>query len=146
MRDEESRLLENRLLLTNSLFIWIIAIFAVTFILSLYMLWEHYGGLTRELAKRELAERNAQNLSAQLLSAQDQERRKIARDLHDGLGQTLVAGKMIADTIVNRPPERQNWFPRRAPCPICFIRRWSTSSDSLPRRGLTWRVSRAERE
>jgi signal transduction histidine kinase len=108
MRDDESRLLEHRLLLTNSLFIWIIAIFAVTFILSLYMLWEHYRGLTRELAQRELAERNAQNLSAQLLSAQDQERRKIARDLHDGLGQTLVAAKMIADTIVNRPPERQN--------------------------------------
>jgi len=108
MRDEESRLLEHRLLLTNSLFIWIIAIFAVTFILSLYMLWEHYRGLTRELAQREHAERYAQNLSAQLLCAQDQERRKIARDLHDGLGQTLVAAKMIADTIVNRPPERQN--------------------------------------
>jgi signal transduction histidine kinase len=108
MRNEESRLLGRRLLLTNSLFLWIIAIFAVTFILSLYMLWEHYRGLTRELAQRKLAERNAQNLSVQLLSAQDQERRKIARDLHDGLGQTLVAAKMIADTIVNRPPERQN--------------------------------------
>jgi signal transduction histidine kinase len=108
MRNEESRLLDRRLLLTNSLFLWIVAIFAVTFILSLYMLWEHYRGLTRELAQRKLAERNAQNLSVQLLSAQDQERRKIARDLHDGLGQTLVAAKMIADTIVNRPPERQN--------------------------------------
>ena len=108
MRDEESRLLDRRLLLTNSLFRWIVAIFAVTFILSLYMLWEHYRGLTLELAQRKLAERNAQNLSMQLLSAQDQERRKIARDLHDGLGQTLVAAKMIADAIVNRPPERQN--------------------------------------
>jgi signal transduction histidine kinase len=108
MRDGESRLLDRRLLLTDSLFIWIIAIFAVTFLLSLYMLWEHYRGLTRELAQRKLAEHNAQNLSAQLLSAQDQERRKIARDLHDGLGQTLVAAKMIADAIVNRPPERQN--------------------------------------
>jgi CHASE3 domain sensor protein len=108
MRDEESRLLDRRLLLTNSLFLWIIAIFAVTFILSLYMLWEHYRGLTRELAQRKLAERNAQNLSLQLMSAQDQERRKIARDLHDGLGQILVAAKMIADTLVNRPPEKQN--------------------------------------
>ena len=108
MRDEESRLLDRRLLLTNSLFIWIVAIFAVTFILSLYMLWEHYRGLTRELAQRKLAERNAQNLSVQLLRAQDQERRKIARDLHDGLGQILVAAKMIADTLVNRPAEKQN--------------------------------------
>jgi signal transduction histidine kinase len=108
IRDEESRLLDRRLLLTNSLFLWIVAIFAVTFILSLYMLWEHYRGLTRELAQRKLAERNAQNLSVQLMSAQDQERRKIARDLHDGLGQTLVAAKMIADTLVNRPAEKQN--------------------------------------
>jgi signal transduction histidine kinase len=113
MRQEESRLLDRRLLLTNSLFLWIVAIFAVTFILSLYMLWEHYRGLTRELSQRKLAERNAQNLSVQLLSAQDQERRKIARDLHDGLGQTLVAAKMIADTIVNRPPERQNLLDLR---------------------------------
>jgi signal transduction histidine kinase len=108
MRDGESRLLDRRLLLTNSLFFWIVAIFAVTFILSLWMLWEHYRGLTRELAQRKLAERNAQNLSAQLLSAQDQERRKIARDLHDGLGQTLVAAKMIADTLVKRPLEKQS--------------------------------------
>ena len=108
MRDSESRLLDRRLLLTNSLFLWIIAIFAVTFVLSLYMLWEHYRGLTRELAQRKLAEHNAQNLSAQLLSAQDQERRKIARDLHDGLGQILVAAKMIADALVKRPPEKQN--------------------------------------
>lgn len=113
MRDEESRLLDRRLLLTNSLFLWIVAIFAVTFILSLYMLWEHYRVLTRELGQRKLAEHNARNLSVQLLSAQDQERRKIARDLHDGLGQTLVAAKMIADTIVNRPPERQNLLDLR---------------------------------
>jgi len=113
MRDEESRLLDRRLLLTNSLFLWIVAIFAVTFILSLYMLWEHYRVLTRELGQRKLAEHNARNLSVQLLSAQDQERRKIARDLHDGLGQTLVAAKMIADTIVNRLPERQNLLDLR---------------------------------
>jgi signal transduction histidine kinase len=113
MRDAESRLLDRRLLLTNSLFLWIIAIFSVTFILSLYMLWEHYRWLTRELAQRTLAERNAQNLSAQLLGAQDQERRKIARDLHDGLGQILVAAKMIADTLVNRPPEKQNLLDLR---------------------------------
>jgi signal transduction histidine kinase len=108
MREEESRLLDRRLLLTNSLFVWVVAIFAVTFILSLYMLWEHYRGLTLELTQRTLAERNAQNLSTQLLRAQDQERRKIARDLHDGLGQILVAAKMIADTLVKRPLEKQS--------------------------------------
>jgi signal transduction histidine kinase len=107
IKDVESILLEHRLVLTNSLFTSIIVISAGTFLLSLYMLWEHYRGLNRELAKRKLAERNALNLGLQLLNAQDQERRKIARDLHDGLGQNLAAAKMIADSFLHRPPEKQ---------------------------------------
>jgi len=103
MRDMESNLLDRRLLLSNSLFGWVIGIFAVTFLFSLYMLWEHYRSLNRELAQRKLAERNALNLSAQLLNAQDEERRRVARELHDGLGQNLVAAKMIVDALVSRP-------------------------------------------
>jgi signal transduction histidine kinase len=107
IKDVESRLLDRRMALTDSLFIWIIVISAGTFVLSLYMLWEHYRGLNRELAKRKVAEQNALNLGLQLLNAQDQERRKIARDLHDGLGQNLAAAKMIADSFLHRPPEKQ---------------------------------------
>ena len=36
-------------------------------------------------------------LSVRLMSAQDQERRRIARDLHDGLGQELAVAKMVLD-------------------------------------------------
>ena len=39
-------------------------------------------------------------LSVRLMSAQDQERRRIARDLHDGLGQELAVAKMILDKIL----------------------------------------------
>jgi PAS domain S-box-containing protein len=39
-------------------------------------------------------------LSVRLMSAQDQERRRIARDLHDGLGQELAVAKMILDKMV----------------------------------------------
>jgi signal transduction histidine kinase len=35
-----------------------------------------------------------QNLSQRLLKAQDEERRRVARDLHDSTGQTLTALKM----------------------------------------------------
>ncbi len=107
MQDAEANLLERRLLLTKSLFIWTIVILALTYIVTLYMLWEHYRSLAFELRQRRLAERNALNLSAQLLNAQDQERRKIARDLHDGLGQNLVAAKMITDSLLSRAPEKQ---------------------------------------
>jgi PAS domain S-box-containing protein len=39
-------------------------------------------------------------LSVRLMSAQDQERRRIARELHDGLGQELTVAKMVLDKMV----------------------------------------------
>jgi signal transduction histidine kinase len=39
-------------------------------------------------------------LSAQLLRVQDDERRRIARELHDGLGQYLAAAKITLDTLM----------------------------------------------
>lgn len=38
-------------------------------------------------------------LSTRLLTMQDQERRRIARDLHDGLGQELAVAKMVLDRM-----------------------------------------------
>jgi PAS domain S-box-containing protein len=43
-------------------------------------------------------------LSVRLMSAQDQERRRIARDLHDGLGQELAVAKMILDRMLLQKP------------------------------------------
>jgi signal transduction histidine kinase len=114
MKDAESNLLERRLLYADSLFSWIIAILAVTYVLALYMLWEHYRGLTYELAERKAAERYASSLSSQLMRAQDQERRKIARDLHDGLGQSLVGAKMITDSLLKRFPNEPKLADLRA--------------------------------
>lgn len=103
MQNAESGLLVLRTVNTRAVFRWAVVIATFSYLLSLYVLWDHYWGLTRELKQRQLAEQNALKLSAQLLSAQDQERRKIARDLHDGLGQVLVAAKMASDALLNRP-------------------------------------------
>ena len=51
------------------------------------------------LRERSLALRD---LSSRLLRVQDQERRRIARELHDGLGQYLVALKMNLDLLRQR--------------------------------------------
>jgi PAS domain S-box-containing protein len=45
----------------------------------------------RDITKRKRAEEELQRLSGRLLRSQDEERRKIARDLHDSTGQVLVA-------------------------------------------------------
>lgn len=40
------------------------------------------------------------HLSTRLMALQDEERRRIARELHDGLGQELIAAKMMLDGIL----------------------------------------------
>jgi PAS domain S-box-containing protein len=48
-------------------------------------------------------------LSVRLMTMQDQERRRLARDLHDGLGQELAVAKMVLDRMIlqksAQPPE-----------------------------------------
>jgi signal transduction histidine kinase len=55
-------------------------------------------GLEREIQRRRLKEirnkRDLQRLSARLVDAQEQERRALARELHDEVGQALTALKM----------------------------------------------------
>ena len=45
-------------------------------------------------------------LSSRLMTLQDEERRRIAREIHDGLGQELAAAKMILDGILAKDPSK----------------------------------------
>jgi PAS domain S-box-containing protein len=57
------------------------------------------ASLEVEIEIRKQAEEALQALSARLLRLQDEERRRIARDLHDSTGQTLAALKMTLATL-----------------------------------------------
>ena len=67
--------------------------------------------LRQEVVKRTRAEEELRNLSGRLLQMQDNERRRLARELHDSTGQVLAAIKMnlslaggqLADTGANIP-------------------------------------------
>jgi PAS domain S-box-containing protein len=55
-------------------------------------------------------------LSSRLITMQDDERRRIARELHDGLGQELAAAKMMMDSILRKTSIRSN---KRAATEAC---------------------------
>jgi signal transduction histidine kinase len=59
--------------------------------------------LDRKQAREEYAER-LEALSRQLIRAQEDERQRIARELHDEVGQCLTAVKLSLDQIACEPP------------------------------------------
>jgi signal transduction histidine kinase len=62
----------------------------------------------RNRAEEELRESENQlrHLSSQLLSAQENERKSLAQDLHDSIGQTLAAIKFGTENVLTRLPKR----------------------------------------
>lgn len=71
-----------------------LAILVTAFALALALLLIHYRLLNAESRARRLAEANLRDLSGRLLKMQDDERRRIARELHDSAGQILAALSM----------------------------------------------------
>jgi len=62
-------------------------------------------GVTRDITERKRAEDTLRALSARLVEAQEAERRHIARELHDYVGQALTGLKLSLETLSNVPPE-----------------------------------------
>jgi signal transduction histidine kinase len=56
-----------------------------------------FAELYRRARQLEVLNRELRRLSSSLISTQDEERRRIARELHDGLGQDLIAAKIMLD-------------------------------------------------
>jgi signal transduction histidine kinase len=74
---------------------------AVTLVVALvvaFMASRHVSGLQREIDRQRRIERDnredLERLSARLVDVQEQERRSLARELHDEVGQALTAVKM----------------------------------------------------
>lgn len=56
-------------------------------------------GVARDVTQQELAERRVRELSGQLINAQEEERKRLALDLHDEMGQLLSALKIGLQTL-----------------------------------------------
>ena len=58
-----------------------------------------FGKVTRDLTERKNSEEQMRELSGRLLKMQDEERRRVGRELHDTIGQYLVTAKMSLDGL-----------------------------------------------
>jgi signal transduction histidine kinase len=72
-----------------------------------------FAELHRKTRQMEMLNSELRRLSTALLTSQDEERRRIARELHDGLGQELSGAKMMLDGIV-RPDLPMQWKEKAA--------------------------------
>jgi signal transduction histidine kinase len=62
-----------------------------------------FAELHRKTGQLQSLNEQLRKLSSRLMAMQDDERRRMARDLHDGLGQELAAAKMMLDSILQTP-------------------------------------------
>jgi signal transduction histidine kinase len=72
-----------------------------------------FAELHRKRRQLEVLNQELRRLSSSLIATQDEERRRIARELHDGLGQELSAAKMMLEGLI-RPDQSADWKARAA--------------------------------
>jgi len=65
-----------------------------------------FAELHRRAQQLQVLNSELRRLSVRLITMQDEERRRIARELHDGLGQELVAAKILLHRATHQESER----------------------------------------
>lgn len=60
-------------------------------------------GIHSDITERNRAEREIRRLNRNIIEVQERERQRVARDLHDGVGQTLMAAKLQLTDYINDP-------------------------------------------
>jgi signal transduction histidine kinase len=107
MDQEEIKLLNQRLGTWNRLFWRTTIVLALALCAALGFLAYNFRLLTREIVRTQDLERfqrenvrSSRALSARILDLQDAERRRIARELHDSVGQYLVGLKINLEQLL----------------------------------------------
>lgn len=111
MADDEQLLLKGRLATWDHFFLRDAFILAITLAVAVIFLVFNLRFLSREIHRRGQLERmqrenarSARALSSRVLELQDAERRKIARELHDSVGQYLVGLKINLEQLLSTNP------------------------------------------
>jgi signal transduction histidine kinase len=108
MDEEEIKLLSHRLATWNRLFWRTAFVLALALVAALGFLAYNFRLLSREIIRTQDLERiqrqnvrSSRALSARILELQDSERRRIARELHDSVGQYLVGLKINLEQLLS---------------------------------------------
>jgi signal transduction histidine kinase len=99
MDSEESALLSGREHDSGKTYGQVRIALGLAFATAVLILFFTFYQLTIELRDRKRAEEAVRKLSSRLLQLQDAERRKVARELHDSIGQYFVSLKMNFDIL-----------------------------------------------
>ena len=94
LRAEERKLLGQRTIISDKTYAMQKLVLSISFVVVLIITVLNFIELIFQLRQRQNAEQVVRRLSGRMLQVQDEERRKIARDLHDGIGQIFAALKM----------------------------------------------------
>lgn len=100
MIEEENRLLRQRTLVSSQTYGRVRDTYLIASIVVVLLLVASFVRLLVELRNRARAEESIRRLSTRILQLQDAERRKVARELHDGIGQYFAGLKMNIDRVV----------------------------------------------
>ncbi len=106
-QSEEALLLQQREIISNKTYRFERVMLAGAFAVTIFILAATFWTLLMELKERRQAEAVVHQLSGRLLKIQDEERRRIARELHDSLGQLLTSLKMNLDHMRSHPAGAQ---------------------------------------
>jgi signal transduction histidine kinase len=104
MNDTEEQLLAERQARASRFTSETAAILITSLFFALVLFIVHHRLLMDQVVARSRAELAQRALSAKVLTLQDEERRKFARELHDSVGQQLVAMKMAISVLQSKLP------------------------------------------
>ena len=94
LRAEEQKVGGLRTIISEKTYATQKLVLSISFVVVLLFTILNFVGLMIQLRKRQNAEQVVRRLSGRILQVQDEERRKLSRDLHDGIGQLFAALKM----------------------------------------------------
>lgn len=100
MVGDENSLLAQRVVISAETYHRMRIVLGIALVAVVLFLMMNFARLLVELLNRSRAEAAVRRLSGRILQLQDMERRRIARELHDGVGQYFASSKMTLDSVL----------------------------------------------